>query len=109
MLPEILQRKKFFPLLHKIDVDLVEGVQALGCPTVGARCIKEPIYVSPAVALPVCLKRFPYAIVSTSVAVLDQGCHAAITGKLAVGCRTTRICLIAHTLTLDGKFAIDSI
>ena len=32
MLPKILQREKFFSLLHKIDVDLAEEVQSHGCP-----------------------------------------------------------------------------
>ena len=32
MLPEAVQRESLFALLHKIDVDLAESTQALGCP-----------------------------------------------------------------------------
>ena len=33
MLPEILQREKFFSLLHTIDINFAEEVRAQGCPT----------------------------------------------------------------------------
>lgn len=67
MLPEILQRQKLFSLLHKIDVDLAEGVQSRGCPIVGDHCIKGPTCANPAVVPPACLKHFPYAIVFAAV------------------------------------------
>lgn len=63
MLPEILQQQKFFSLLHKIDIDLAEGVQARGCPTVGDRCTEGPICASPVAAPLACPKHSLYALV----------------------------------------------
>lgn len=46
MLPEVIQREKFFSLLHKIDVDLAEATRVQGCPSVGGHCIKHRMSVS---------------------------------------------------------------
>ena len=68
MLPEILQRQKLFSLLHDIDIDLAAGVQARGCPSVGGRCIKGRMNVSPVAVPPVCLKSSFFVIVFVAVA-----------------------------------------
>ncbi len=54
MLPEIIQRQKFFSLLHNIDVDLAEGVRSLGCPTVGDRYTDAPMCANLVAAPPTC-------------------------------------------------------
>jgi len=46
MLSEVIQREKFFSLLHKIDVDLAEFARVQGCPSVGGHCIKHRMSVS---------------------------------------------------------------
>jgi len=55
--PEILQSKSLFILLHRIDVDLAEGVRQQKCPFAGALCIMHPIRASLA-EVPGILMRF---------------------------------------------------
>jgi hypothetical protein len=44
--PDILQRKSLFILLHRIDIDLAEGVRSNRCPTAGVLCITPHTCVS---------------------------------------------------------------
>ena len=74
MLPEILQRQKFFSLLHEIDIDLAEGVRSLGCPTVRDRCTLPPTSANRVVVPLAYPKHSPFAIVIAAVAkVADDG------------------------------------
>jgi hypothetical protein len=74
MLPEIIQRQKFFSLLHNIDVDLAEGVRSLGCPTVRDRCTEAPMCANRVAVPPTYPKHIPSAIVFAAVAmVADDG------------------------------------
>ena len=59
--PDILQRKSLFFLLHRIDIDLAEGVRSSPCPTVGGLCIMADTRVSLGEAPQILTRLFRFA------------------------------------------------